>query len=145
MRDSKLKVDTDNPIELSLDEATCHLCPSGCGEGGIELHYLHCPEITAVSVREILIRKVIKKLKTLRTYEGITNMVQLILTNISRREEMEFKNEEFNKEGMLSLTTTIKEQDRIWWQVFCQGYYHKGWVRVQQRYYKKWGDKEQIP
>ena len=60
MRDSKLKMDTENPTELTFEVVNCHLCPSGCDEEDRELHYLHCPKATVINVREDLIRTVLK-------------------------------------------------------------------------------------
>ena len=136
IRDSRLKLHSDSPLEPTEEEASCHLCPAGCKEVENELHYLHCPDATAKSDRYDLITKVLKKLKLLHTYEGITTMVRIILTRISNRDDETFNTEELSNDGNLCLKRTIRGQDKIGWFEFCQGYCHKGWAIIQNRYYR---------
>ena len=110
IRDSRLKLDSDQPLEPTIDEVNCHLCPSGCGESEVELHFLNCPVPSKVKERENSIRTVLKKLQTLKTYEGIISLVRLILTNVSRREDLEVHSKEFLEDGLLSMTNTIGQQ-----------------------------------
>ena len=139
--DVRIKLDTDKPLEPTIDKVNCHLCPSGCRKTEVELHYLNCSERSEVKESEISIRTVLKKLRTLKTYEGIISLARLILTNVSRRVEMEVNCQEFEEDGPLSMMSTIRKQGKIGWLAFCQGYYHKGWAKVQQTYYRREGIK----
>ena len=139
IRDANLRLMTDNPIEPTLDERNCSKCPAGCDEEEGELHYLHCPDERAIDKREKLIGLVLKKLRKLKTYEGITSMVREILTRISQRGEHEFDMSEINGQGDLSLQRTLWGQEEIGWNYFCQGYFHRGWAIIQSRYYRKNG------
>ena len=139
IRDAKLREGSDNPIEPTDEEATCHLCPSGCGEEEKSLHFLHCPTKKNRIDRNMLITTVLKKLKLLRTYEGICTVVRLALTRISSREEMDFVEELRENDGELSLSQTFRGQERIGWHELCQGFCHKGWAIVQNRYYRRNG------
>ena len=139
IRDAKLRAYTDNPTAPTEEEAKCHLCPSGCGEEETALHFLHCPTIQNVRERYELITKVLKKLKLVRTYEGICAVVRLILTRISDREEMDFVEELMDNDGELSLARTMGGQKRIGWLELCQGFCHRGWAIVQGKYYRKNG------
>ena len=85
IRDAKLKLETDNPLQPTKEEIDCHLCPGECGEEEGHLHYLSCQEKTAKTARRVLIRKVLTKLKKVRTYEGITSMFGRILSLISEK------------------------------------------------------------
>lgn len=139
IRDAKLKIGTETPIIPSIDDKTCHLCPAGCNEEEASLHYLHCPIGELKKRRSILISKVLRRLKALRTYEGISAMVRVILTNISHRNEEAFDTDEVSEDGPLSLDRTLRGQEKIGWREFCQGYCHKGWSLIQNRYYRQTG------
>ena len=142
IRDARLRLDTDRPLEPTIDEVNCHLCPSGCGEKEDELHFLHCPEGSEVTKREELIRTALKKLKALCTYDGIVSLVRLILTKVSRREKMDDDFVDTKFDGPLSMAELVENQDRIGWMAFCQGYYHVGWARAQQAHYRREGIKK---
>ena len=139
MRDARLKTYSDDPIEPDQEERNCHLCPAGCGEEETSMHYLHCPTINLVKAREGLVTTVIRKMRAIRTYEGILTLVRVVLNSISTREETKIDKEELEKEGELSLVRTIRGQGEIGWKEFCQGFCHKGWSIVQNRYYKRNG------
>ena len=139
IRDAQLKVQVgiDAPI-MNEDEKNCHLCPEGCGEEEVELHYLDCPTERSTEIRVEAILKVKRRLKKLHTNEGIVSVVGYILTQISDREEMEFEDEDFRGEDS-PLMTALEGQDEIGMLAFCQGYYHKEWSNIQQRHYASLG------
>ena len=59
MRDARLKLESDNPLQPTEEEKNCELCPEGCGKEEKESHYLHsCPAKLAIDARIPLIRKV---------------------------------------------------------------------------------------
>ena len=84
-RDARLKLDSEEPIKATAEEEYCHLCPGECKETETNLHYLECLSQLAQKGRQGFIKRVLKRLKNLRTYDGITSMVGLILENISDR------------------------------------------------------------
>ena len=141
MRDARLKLDSDNPLQPTEEEKHCELCPEGCGEEERELHYLHCPAKLAIASRVLLIRKVLRRLKVLRTYEGITSTVGHILDRISRRGTIALEQGSYHRDGRMSLEEVMKGQELIGWNEFCQGYCHKGWARIQGKHYKSTGVK----
>ena len=86
--------------------------------------------------RTLLIRKVLRRLKAMRTYEGITSTVGSILDSISKRRVIVIDKDNLRKDGRLSLDAAMIGQEEIGWNEFCQGYCHKGWAITQNRYYK---------
>ena len=138
-RDSRLKLDTDTPLQPTEEEINCELCPAGCNEEERELHYIHCPEQSSISARIPLIRNVLRQLKAIQTYEGITSMVGKILEDISNRRPILLNRETLGKDGIMSLYEALKGQEAIGWHEFCQGYCHKEWARLQWKHYTSMG------
>ena len=138
-RDSRLRLDSDNPLNPTEEEVDCHKCQEGCDEVESNLHYLECPTTHSRERRLVGIKKVIQRLKKLRTYEGITSLVGYILKCISNREEMVFDWETLNHDGDMSLIISLQGQEKIGWTSLCQGYYHKGWAMTQSKYYRRLG------
>lgn len=134
IRDSRLKIGTEKQIEPTLDDKICHLCPAGCKEEESSLHYLHCPVEHLKKDRVKKITEVIRGLKKIKTYEGITVMVRVILVGISNREDNEIAIAEVRKEGELSLERTLQGQAEIGWMEMCQGFCHRGWAIIQNRH-----------
>ena len=139
IRDSRLKVDSDNPEEATSEERLCHLCPDGCNEEEKILHYLECPANHAIERRRASIVTVLRRLKKLRTYEGITSMIGHILNKISKREDMDFEWEYLHLDGDMSMIMALTGQEKIGWTRLCQGYYHKEWSTIQARHYRRIG------
>ena len=140
-RDSRLKLDSDSPLMPTVEEERCHECPDGCNEEESDLHYLCCPAPHAIARRRECIKKVLRRLKNIHTYEGITSTMGYILGTISKREERAFDWEEINRDGDMALTIAINGQERIGWNCLCQGYAHKEWAKIQARYYRRMGIK----
>ena len=140
IRDARLKIKegVEATAILNEDEKNCHLCPEGCGEEEVELHYLDCPTERSKEIRVEAILKVKRRLKKLHTHEGIVTVVGYILTQISDREEMEFEDEDFRGEDS-PIMTALEGQDEIGMLAFCQGYYHTEWSNIQQRHYASLG------
>ena len=138
-RDSRLRLDSDNPLNPTEEEVDCHKCQEGCDEVESNLHYLECPTTHSRERRLVGIKKVIQRLKKLRTYEGITSLVGYILKCICNREEMVFDWETLNHDGDMSLIISLQGQEKIGWTSLCQGYYHKGWAITQSKYYRRLG------
>ena len=140
-RDSRLKLDSDEPLIPTEEEIHCHECPDGCNEEETDLHYLDCQAPHAKIRRKKCIQKVLRRLKNLITYEGITSTIGYILTQISNKEDISFDWEEQHRDGDMALTIAIQGQQRIGWNCLCQGFYHKEWARIQQRHYQRLGKK----
>ena len=138
-RDARLKLDSDNPLNPTEDEIHCHMCPDGCNTEETDMHYLNCPAEHTIKRRRVHIRRVLQRLKNLRTYEGITSTIGLILEKISKQEEMVFDWEAMQSDGDMSLISALEGQQKIGWTCFCQGFYHKEWTTIQMRYYRRLG------
>ena len=138
-RDARLRLDSDNPMTPTEEEVHCHKCPEGCDEAESNLHYLECPATHTRKRRTLGIKRVLTRLKKLRTYEGITSQIGHILQKISKRDELEFDWEELSKDGELSLNNAIRGQETIGWTSLCQGFHHKEWSKVQCKYYRQLG------
>ena len=139
MRDARLKTLSEEPIEPDEEDRVCHMCPAGCREVEKSMHYLHCPVEKLIRARKELAIKVIRQLKVIGSYEGITTMIGKILKQINLRDETPFEIDELSSDGELSLKRTIVGQEKIGWKELCQGYCHKGWSIVQNRYYRWMG------
>ena len=111
-RDARLNLDKGELVKATAEEEYCHLCPGECNETETNLHYLECPALLAQTGRRGLIKKVLKRLKNLRTYEGITSMVGLILVNISMRKEMDFEWEFLHKDGDMTMIIALIGQKK---------------------------------
>ena len=138
-RDARIKINSDDPLTPTEEETHCHKCPDGCNEEETDLHYLNCVALHAKRRRKVCIEKVLRRLKSLRTYEGITSTIGMILNRISNREELIFDWEELQSDGDMAMTIAIEGQIRIGWNCLCQGFYHKEWARIQLRYYQRMG------
>ena len=138
-RDARIKQDKESTNEPTEEEKSCHLCPEGCGEEEKELHYLHCPDALSIKSRRTLIRKVLRRLKAIKTYDGITSTIGLILNSINKRETVVIDKSEYRKDGHLSLTGAMLGQEKIGWMALCQGYFHKDWTKIQFIHYKRAG------
>jgi hypothetical protein len=103
------------------------------------MHFIHCPTDTAIAARTTLIRQVLRRLKALRTYEGITSNVGKILDDVSRRCPIIIDHRGNDKDGDMSLTEALMGQEKIGWHEFCQGFYHKQWSILQERHYRRNG------
>ena len=138
-RDARIKLHSNEPLTPTEEERYCHFCPDGCKQEETDLHYLNCPAPHAMERRRICIQKVLRRLKNLRTYEGITSILSYVLTSISNNEEMDFDWEDLHRDGDMSLIIAIEGQKRIGWNCLCQGFYHTEWARVQRKHYKRLG------
>ena len=138
-RDARLRLQSDEPLEPTLEEVDCQKCPEGCDEEENELHFLECPKEHTRLRRKECIKKVLQKLKKIRTYEGIMSHVGKILNSISNREVMELDWDEIHRDGDMSLGIALMGQEEIGWDRMCQGYYHKAWTTVQGKYYRRMG------
>ena len=69
-------------------------------------------------------------------------MVRLILTNVSRRDEIPVTYDETTCIRQRQLDHLVSEQEKIGWMAFCQGYYHSEWATVQQAHYRREGIKK---
>ena len=98
-RDARIKINSDNPLPPTEEEITCHLCPEGCGEEERELHYLHCPTTAAKEKRSRSAHKAMSRLKKIKTHEGITSIVGMILTKVGDDEKVELTQELRNEIG----------------------------------------------
>ena len=139
IRDARIRLDTDTPKTPTAEEESCHLCPDGCGEEEMELHFLHCRTRKAKMERKRLIKKVLQRLRSLRTSEPIMSLVGYILASISNREEIDMDLEELRIDEKSALAKAIKGQKIIGWNDLCQGFYHKAWAQSQGRHYKTTG------
>jgi hypothetical protein len=139
MRDARLKLDSETPLAPTMEEINCELCPEGCKEVEGKMHFIHCPTDTAIAARTTLIRQVLRRLKALRTYEGITSNVGKILDDVSRRRPIIIDHRGNDKDGDMSLTEALMGQEKIGWHEFCQGFYHKQWSILQERHYRRNG------
>ena len=140
-RDSRLKLDSEVPLAPTEEEKHCHECPEGCNEEETDLHYLNCPAPHAMKRRRECIKKVLRRLKILRTYEGIISTIGHILEKISKKEEMQFDWDEMNRDGDMSLSIALVGQESIGWNCLCQGFVAKEWSRIQARHYRRLGKK----
>ena len=140
-RDARLKLDSEEPLKATEEEIHCHECPDGCNEEETDLHYLNCQAPHAIKRRGECIIKVLRRLKNLRTYEGITSTIGYVLKQISDNEDMDFDWEEMHRDGDMSLTIAVQGQEQIGWNCLCQGFYHKEWANIQRRHYQRLGKK----
>jgi ribonuclease HI len=138
-RDSRLKMESDNPLAPTAEEIKCELCPEGCNEEEVAMHFTNCPVAHSIRARSDLIRKVLRRLKAMRTYEGIISTVGSILKDISTRKTIMIEQLVDRKDGKMSLNKALRGQETIGWNEFCQGYVHKEWARVQQIHYSRNG------
>ena len=139
IRDSRLQASGETPKEATINELECHKCPDGCQEEETELHYLECPQQHTIVRRRECIKKVLRRLKKLHTYEGIMSMVCYILNCISERIELDFDWVGLQQDGDMSLCIALTGQEDIGWKRLCQGYYHKTWTIVQSKHYRRLG------
>ena len=143
-RDSRIKIGTEVPLEPTTEETHCHKCPDGCEEEESDLHFLECPTIHARRRRKTSIKTVLRRLKCLHTYEGITSYIGYILTRISEREEMDFDWDEIEQDGNMSLRIALTGQEEIGWSRLCQGFFHRGWTEIQRKHYRRSGKNSKI-
>jgi hypothetical protein len=141
IRDSKMDNNMTNNWELTSDEATCHMCPAGCGEVEGNLHYLYCGEVTAVEGRKPLIKRVLKRLGLLHTCKSIKSLVGRVLCVISNNKKVDSDLEVENLKNTSNLRGVIVGQTEIGWHDLCQGFFHKEWTGLQQEYYRRMGKK----
>ena len=139
IRDARLKINSDNPLQPTIEEEGCHLCPEGCKEIENDQHYLHCKQELAVQARNKSIKKVIRRLRALRTSDHIIGLIGHILKAISNREEVIFDLEEMKIDEGSWLAKAVDGQQKIGWMAMCQGFFHKGWAVSQAGYYKRLG------
>ena len=138
IRDSKYKDENENITGMSQEEKNCHLCPEECGEEELNLHYLECQSDNAIKVRLEAIETVTRRLKKLHTHGGITSIVRYTLTQIGKREDMEYDNDDFTGDDK-RFVRALEGQDKIGWPAFCQGFYHKEWSKIQEKHYMTLG------
>ena len=105
----------------------------------MELHFLHCSTKKAKIERKRLIKKVLQRLRSLRTSEPIMSLVGQILGSISNREDIVIDLDELRIDENSPLGRAIKGQKVIGWNDLCQGFYHKAWAQSQGEYYKQMG------
>jgi hypothetical protein len=139
MRDARLNLGSENQKTPTIEETSCHLCPDGCGEEEVDLHYLSCPKEDAKTARVTMIKKVLLQLRKMRTDDSIISVFGYVLKKVSNREEvnLDLDATRFDK-GSLVLAALVG-QARIGWLEFCQGLLHVGWAKVQRAYYQHLG------
>jgi hypothetical protein len=135
-QDARLKLESVRPLQPTEDEVECEKCPMGCNEVKGSMHFLHCSKQQVIIARTKMIRNVLRRLKALRTYEGITSMVGKILDDISRRKPITIEYSNNARDGDMSMNQAMIGQEEIGWHKFCQGYCHLGWSQLQKRHYK---------
>jgi hypothetical protein len=60
IRDSRLRLQSDEPLTLTEAEKDFHLCPEGCSEAEDNLHSISCQATGPIEYRKKLIQVAIK-------------------------------------------------------------------------------------
>jgi hypothetical protein len=141
IRDSRLRMQTDEPLTPTEEEKDCHLCQDGCGEVEGNLHYISCQAPNPLESRKKSIQSAIKKLKSLRTAEPILSIISIMLRSLSTDQQCEYDLREMKIEEGTPLSRAIRGQERIGWRAMCQGFVHKEWAAAQTEHYRKLGIK----
>jgi hypothetical protein len=139
IRDARLRADTPLPLAPTVEETTCHLCPHGCGRDEGYMHYLTCTTETAKEERKRLIKKVLRRLRSLRTSASIMSTVGYVLASLSETEEVDLEQDNRNCQMPPMVKEAMECQSVIGWIEFCQGFYHKVWTKIQEIHYKREG------
>ena len=139
IRDSRLKLDSEKPLLPTEEEKGCHLCPEGCGREEEELHYLTCSKEQPKESRKKLIKKTLKKMRSLRTSSPIMSMQGFILTSISNGTPIESREDANDMDSNSPLAKAMRGQEKIGWKAMCQGFLHKDWATTQREHYNTLG------
>ena len=142
IRDSRLRLASNQPKHPIEEIVDCHLFPEGCGQVEGKLHYLHCQIDTLITSRDRLIKKALKKMSSLWTSGPTMSLMGNILKSISTKEILDYKLDKLKLDVDSSLAKApLEGQKRIGWMAMCQGFLHKAWAETQHTHYKILGVK----
>ena len=139
IRDSRLKLESDLPLQPTEEEKDIHLCPNGCGVREDNMHYLRCQDSKMKLSRELARKRMLGKIKNARTDASIASIISHVTKKISYNEDILINDRDLKKKEVKQLRRAIEGQDEIGWMAMLQGYIHVSWAYEQDKYFRSMG------
>ena len=115
------------------------LCPMGCKEVEVPLHYLYCQEDIMIKERYVHRKEGMKIMQSLQTEDIIISIFALAMENIGHEDDIDMDASIFRGPILETIGKAFDDQEEIGWKALFQGYLATKWSEAQEMSYKKNG------